>query len=82
MAEQSSRTVEERFNWEDGDATLPIGWKMRCSNYLRQELFMYYSQNLLTPNQQTDKCNNSKQQLSYGRAYPTTSLDVLVFVLL
>ena len=29
--EQSSRTVEERFNWEEGDATLPIGWKMRCS---------------------------------------------------
>ena len=31
MVEQSSRTVEDRFNWEDGDATLPIGWKMRCS---------------------------------------------------
>lgn len=52
--EQSSRTVEERFNWEDGDATLPIGWKMRCSNYLRQELFI----NLQTTNRQS-------QQLSY-----------------
>ena len=29
MAEQSSRTVEERFAWEEGDASLPSGWKMR-----------------------------------------------------
>ena len=29
MVEQSSRTVEERFVWEEGDASLPSGWKMR-----------------------------------------------------
>ena len=29
MVEQSSRTVEERFAWEEGDASLPSGWKMR-----------------------------------------------------
>ena len=50
MTEQSSRTVEERFNWEEGDATLPAGWKMRVSDgeaemqwFLSPEGFSYRS---------------------------------------
>ena len=62
MAEQSSRTVEERFNWEDGDATLPIGWKMRFFLALLGALFVAH-ETQPTGNKQTDKCKKSTQQI-------------------
>ena len=45
MAEQSSRTVEERFVWEEGDATLPSGWKMRCSSSFSFSSHSFYHLN-------------------------------------
>ena len=69
--EQSSRTVEERFNWEEGDATLPIGWKMRCSivNSVRSSI-IDNSQNWHQTNRQT-------QQLSCDGVVPGNILLLL-----